>query len=98
MTETTTHLFFRSTEQQPGAGVEDGVRGGQRRCDLLGDLVPEVFDDDLVGALVQDGKPVAGDEDGRVAEASFGVLRMKEMGGKCASTERYWLFLILRMK
>ena len=57
------YLVLRAAQQGAGAGIEDGICGGARGGSLLGDLIVQVLDHNLVAALVQHGKAVAGYED-----------------------------------
>ena len=73
------HLVFRAAEQGAGPGIEDGVRrrsGG--RCALLSDLVLQVLDEQLVGALVQHCKAVARDEHCRAAHTPLWILSNRQ--------------------
>ena len=58
------NLVLRATQQGASASVEDGVSGGTWRRSLLGDLIVQVLDHNLVASLVQHSKTVAGNEDG----------------------------------
>jgi hypothetical protein len=66
---------LRAQEQQPRAGVEDGVRGRQRGGDLFRDVAAQVAHDDRVGRLVERGEAVARDEDRGGAGAALGLGR-----------------------
>ena len=71
------YLVLRPAKEGACPRVEQRVsprHGGGR---LLCDLVAQVLDQDLVAALVQHRKPVAGDEHGGGATAPLGVLRDK---------------------
>ena len=70
-----TDLVLGAAEQGAGACVEDGIAARDGGGDLLGDLVAQVLDQDLVAGLVQHGKAVARDEDRRVARAPLGILQ-----------------------
>jgi hypothetical protein len=69
------HSILAAAQERAGAGVEDGVRGAVGRGALLRDLVFEVFHQDLVVALVEDGESVSRDEHRRRARASAAVAR-----------------------
>lgn len=73
------HLVFRAAQQGACAGVEDGVRGrSRRRGALLGDLVLQVLDEQLVGAFVQHCKAVARDENRRTPHAPLWILATRK--------------------
>lgn len=57
------YLVLRAAQQGASASVEDGVCGSTRGGSLLGDLIVQVLDHNLVAALVQDSKAVARNED-----------------------------------
>lgn len=57
------YLVFRAAEQCAGASVEDSICGGARGWSLLGNLVVEVLDHNLVASLVQYSKAVPRYED-----------------------------------
>lgn len=68
------YLVLCAAEQSASAGVEEGVRAWDRRGCFLGDLVAQVLDQDLIGALVQHRKSIARNKDRRGPAAPFGLL------------------------
>ena len=78
--ERSTYLVLRAAQQCPSACIEDRICGGAGRRALLGDLVLEVADLDRVGHTVEHRKAVAGDEDGRGAQAALSLLYCMKRG------------------
>lgn len=56
------YLVLRAAQQGASASVEDGICSGTRGRSLLGDLIAQVLDHNLVASLVQHSKAVAGNE------------------------------------
>ena len=71
------YLVLRPAEEGACPRIEERVGPRHRGRRLLRDLVAQVLDQDLVGALVQHREPVASDEHGRGAAAPLGVLQDK---------------------
>ena len=74
------HLVVGPADEGASASVEDGVGGGAGTGHLLGDLVAQVLDQNLVAALVEHREPVAGDENGRAARPALRLLRRPRSG------------------
>ena len=68
------HLVLCATEQRASAGIEERIRAWDRRGRLLGDLVAQVLDQDLISALVQHREAIARDEHRRGPATTLGLL------------------------
>ena len=62
LTKRCTHLVLGATDEGASASVENGIGGRGCTRGLLGDLVAQVLDQDLIRALVQHCEAIPRDE------------------------------------
>lgn len=84
------HLVLRADQQHACPGVEDGVGGGARWRAALRDLVLQVPDLERAGRLVQDRKPVAGNEHRADSQAALRLLLVPNTKTACNQRWSDW--------
>ena len=69
------YLVLCSAKKGAGSSVEECVSSRHRGGGLLGNFIPQIFDQNLVGRFVHHSKPIACNEHRRCPGALFGLLR-----------------------